>query len=53
EKAGRLYITKIIHAFQGDTDFPRYEQDFIEISSEKPETAPEGYTFQYQIFERK
>lgn len=49
----RLYITKINHSFNGDTYFPKYEQDFVEVSSEEPETAPEGYTFQYQIFERK
>ena len=49
EMADRLYITKINHAFQGDTYFPSYEQDFVQVSSEEPETAPEGYTFQYQI----
>ncbi|KOY83522.1 dihydrofolate reductase [Lysinibacillus macroides] len=51
--ADRLYITKINHSFQGDTYFPKYEQDFVQVSSEAPETAPDGYTFQYQIFERK
>ncbi|MFJ7886895.1 dihydrofolate reductase [Lysinibacillus xylanilyticus] len=51
--ADRLYITKINHSFNGDTYFPKYEQDFVQVSSEEPETAPEGYTFQYQIFERK
>ncbi|MFJ7982713.1 dihydrofolate reductase [Lysinibacillus xylanilyticus] len=51
--ADRLYITKINHSFNGDTYFPKYEQDFGRVSSEEPETAPEGYTFQYQIFERK
>ena len=49
----RIYITKINHAFNGDTFFPKYEEDFIEVSEQEPETAPEGYTFQYQIFERK
>ncbi|EON72749.1 dihydrofolate reductase [Lysinibacillus sphaericus] len=49
----RIYITKINHAFNGDTFFPKYEEDFIEVSAQEPETAPEGYTFQYQIFERK
>ncbi|WP_285397235.1 dihydrofolate reductase [Lysinibacillus sp. fls2-241-R2A-57] len=51
--ADRLYITKINHSFNGDTYFPNYEQNFENVSSEEPETAPEGYTFQYQIFERK
>ncbi|TQR35885.1 dihydrofolate reductase [Lysinibacillus sphaericus] len=51
--ADRLYITKINHSFNGDTYFPNYEQDFVQVSSVEPETAPEGYTFQYQIFERK
>jgi len=51
--ADRLYITKINHSFNGDTYFPKYEQDFVQVSSEKPETALEGYTFEYQIFERK
>lgn len=51
--ADRLYITKINHSFKGDTYFPKYEEDFVQVSSEEQETAPEGYTFQYQIFERK
>ena len=51
--ADRLYITKINHSFNGDTYFPKYEQDYVQVSSDEPETAPEGYTFQYQIFERK
>ncbi|MFT9819425.1 dihydrofolate reductase [Lysinibacillus sp. NPDC056185] len=51
--ADRLYITKINHSFNGDTYFPNYEQDFVQVSSVEPETAPEGYTFQYEIFERK
>ncbi|MGE7999785.1 dihydrofolate reductase [Lysinibacillus sp. NPDC093190] len=51
--ADRLYITKINHSFNGDTYFPKYEQDFVQVSLVEPETAPEGYTFQYQIFERK
>ncbi|MFJ6210245.1 dihydrofolate reductase [Lysinibacillus sp. NPDC092081] len=51
--ADRLYITKINHSFNGDTYFPKYEQDYVQVSSDAPETAPEGYTFQYEIFERK
>ncbi len=53
EMADRLYITKINHSFRGDTFFPSYEEKFVKVSAEQPETASEGYTFQYQIFERK
>ncbi|MCS1384551.1 dihydrofolate reductase [Lysinibacillus sphaericus] len=49
----RIYITKINHAFKGDTFFPAYEEEFVLVASQEPETAPEGYTFQYQIFERR
>ncbi|OEC01226.1 dihydrofolate reductase [Lysinibacillus sphaericus] len=48
-----IYITKINHSFKGDTFFPTYEDDFVLVSSQEPETAPEGYTFQYQIYERR
>lgn len=51
--ADRLYITKINHKFNGDTYFPKYEAEFVEVSAQEPITTPEGYTFQYQIFERK
>jgi len=51
--ADRIYITKINHSFQGDTFFPHYEDDFVLVSSQEQEKAPEGYTYQYQIFERK
>lgn len=53
ELTDRIYITKINHAFKGDTFFPAYEEDFVLVASQEPETAPEGYTFQYQIFERR
>lgn len=53
ELTDRIYITKINHSFKGDTFFPTYEEDFVLVSSQEPETAPEGYTFQYQIFERR
>jgi len=49
----RIYITKINHSFKGDTFFPQYEDDFMLVSSQEQEKAPEGYTYQYQIFERK
>ncbi|WP_339258124.1 dihydrofolate reductase [Lysinibacillus sp. FSL K6-3209] len=53
ELTDRIYITKINHSFKGDTFFPAYEEDFVLVASQEPETAPEGYTFQYQIFERR
>ncbi|POZ56314.1 Dihydrofolate reductase type 3 [Lysinibacillus sphaericus] len=53
ELTDRIYITKINHSFKGDTFFPTYEDDFVLVSSQEPETAPEGYTFQYQIYERR
>jgi len=49
----RIYITKINHSFKGDTFFPQYEDDFMLVSSQEQEKAQEGYTYQYQIFERK
>lgn len=53
ELTDRIYITKINHSFKGDTFFPAYEEDFVLVASQEPETAPEGYTFQYQIYERR
>ncbi|WP_337983802.1 dihydrofolate reductase [Lysinibacillus sp. C5.1] len=53
ELTDRIYITKINHSFKGDTFFPAYEEEFVLVASQEPETAPEGYTFQYQIFERR
>lgn len=51
--ADRLYVTVIHYSFKGDTFFPEYEGEFVEVSAQAPVTAPEGYTFQYRIFERK
>lgn len=51
--ADRLYVTVIHHSFEGDTFFPEYEAEFEEVSAQAPVTAPEGYTFQYRIYERK
>ena len=51
--ADRLYVTTIHHSFTGDTYFPEYEAEFVEVSAQEPVAAPDDYTFQYQIFERK
>ena len=49
--ADRLYITLIHHEFVGDTYFPAYEGWKL-VSSEAELTAPEGYTYQYCVFEK-
>lgn len=49
--ADRLYITKIDHAFEGDTYFPNYEQ-FTEVKTQAPIEAPEGYSFTYTVYEK-
>lgn len=51
--ADRLYITTIHHTFTGDTYFPEYELDFVEVSVQEPIITPNGYSYQYQIFEKK
>lgn len=50
--ADRLYITLIDHTFEGDTYFPKYENDWKLVSTSEPIEANDGYTFTYCIFER-
>jgi dihydrofolate reductase len=49
--ADRLYITLIDETFEGDTYFPSYD-DWKKVSCQEPITAPEGFTFQYCLFEK-
>jgi dihydrofolate reductase len=49
--ADRLYITRIDHAFKGDTFFPPYEE-WQQISVQQPIETEHGYVFQYYIFEK-
>lgn len=49
--ADKLYITLINHAFTGDTYFPSYDQ-WQQIACRELITAPEGYTYQYCLFEK-
>lgn len=49
--ADRLYITLINHEFKGDTYFPAYEGWQL-VSSQDVLTAPEGYTYQYCVYEK-
>ncbi len=49
--ADRLYVTEIDHEFQGDTYFPEYA-NWRQVSCEEAETAPDGYTFRYCIYEK-
>lgn len=49
--AEKLYITLIDHEFTGDTYFPDYPGWEMTQQGE-PNTAPDGYTFTYCIFEK-
>lgn len=49
--ADRLYITEIDYAFEGDTYFPAYE-GWQKVSCQEPIQTPDGYTFQYFIYEK-
>ena len=49
--ADRLYITEIDYAFEGDTYFPAYE-GWQKVSCQEPIQTPDGYTFQYCIYEK-
>lgn len=49
--ADRLYITLINHEFKGDTYFPAYEGWQL-VSFQEVLTAPEGYTYQYCVYEK-
>ena len=49
--ADRLYITEIDYAFEGDTYFPDYE-GWQKVSCQEPIQTPDGYTFQYCIYEK-
>lgn len=53
EIADRLYITHIEHEFEGDTFFPAYGDEWTLISTSNPITTPDGYTFQYTIYDKK
>lgn len=48
----RLYITQIANTFEGDTYFPEYD-GWTQVSSRDSVSAPEGYSFQYLVFERQ
>lgn len=49
--ANKLYITHIDYEFKGDTFFPPFEGWTVTSCQEKIE-APEGFTFQYCIYEK-
>lgn len=50
----RLYITKIFHAFEGDTFFPEYrEEEWIEVFRQKGVKDKENpYDYVFMIYER-
>lgn len=50
----RLYITYINHEFKGDTFFPEYDlNEWKLVSQSEPQETEDGYTYTYQIFEKK
>ncbi|KGR78620.1 dihydrofolate reductase [Ureibacillus sinduriensis] len=50
--ADRLYITQIEHAFNGDTFFPIYGNEWKLISESEPVETPDGYSYTYCIYDR-
>ena len=49
--ADKLYVTIIDHEFPGDTYFPNYE-GWKKTAEQPPIVTPEGYRYQYCIFEK-
>ena len=49
--ADKLYVTVIDHEFPGDTYFPSYE-GWKKTSEQPAIPVPEGYHYQYYIFEK-
>lgn len=53
--ADRLYLTKIYHAFEGDTYFPIFDTGQWELESREPGTRNDKnpYDYEYLIYKRK
>src|SRR5690606_2110364 len=51
----RLYVTKILHTFEGDTYFPEVNWDNWSLISSKPGVKDEKnpYDYEFRIYERK
>lgn len=52
EIADRLYITEIHEAFDGDTFFPAYEEDWQLKKKTEVMTSKTGTTFSYLIYDK-
>lgn len=51
--ADRLYITRIEHAFKGDTYFPAYEEQWRLMSESAKQETTDGITYVYQTYEKR
>lgn len=51
--ADRLYITLIDHAFEGDTFFPQYEDEWTLSSTSDEQKSKDGTVYTYLIYDKK
>ena len=54
-RADRLYLTSIHEEFEGDTDFPEFEESDWQLISEEDHAADEKnpYSYSFLIYEKK
>jgi dihydrofolate reductase len=54
-KAGRLYLTRIHHTFEGDVFFPEVDESVWQLVSKRycPADEKNAYPHTYQVWERK
>jgi dihydrofolate reductase len=51
--ANRIYLTRIHHAFEADTFFPAFGQEWKMVKNEKYETDEQhAYPFSFMVFEK-
>jgi dihydrofolate reductase len=49
----KMYLTRIIHSFEGDTYFPELNWSFWEMTFYEFNNSESGYQFSFEIWERK
>jgi dihydrofolate reductase len=49
----KMYLTRIIHSFEGDTYFPELDWSFWEMTFYEFNNSESGYQFSFEIWERK